>query len=163
MSILVIGYGNTLRSDDGAGVALAKRLVDDWQGRGIAAQALTVMQLVPELAFDIAADDVCAVVFVDAAASEGANAVQVRRIEGALSSPSLGHQLDPAALLLYAHLIAKRTVPAWLVTVPGINFGHGETTSPVVQRLVATAPWIAERLQREIERSLCMNLPLRKN
>jgi Ni,Fe-hydrogenase maturation factor len=49
MFILVIAYGNPLRRDDGAGVALAKKLVRYWQKRGITARLLVVTQLTPEL------------------------------------------------------------------------------------------------------------------
>jgi hydrogenase maturation protease len=154
VGILVIGYGNTLRRDDGAGVALAERLVDCWQQSGVSAQLLTVTQLVPELAFDIAADGVLAVVFVDAVAGAVDDAVQMRRIGPQVASPSLGHQLDPAALLLYARLIAGRTLPAWLVTVPGVEFDLGEEMSPAVRRLVATADRVADRLRLEIEECL---------
>lgn len=157
MSILVIGYGNTLRQDDGAGVALAERLVNGLQEQGVATQVLTVPQLAPELAVEIAAEGVQAVVFVDAAAGAEEDAIQVRRLDLDGASPSFGHQLDPAVLLRYAHLLAPQTPPAWLVTVPGVEFGHGETLSPQVQRLVATAEWVADYIQSEIEASLCTN------
>ena len=35
--VLVIGYGNSLRRDDGAGLVLAAALVDDWQANGLPA------------------------------------------------------------------------------------------------------------------------------
>jgi len=58
---LLIGYGNTLRSDDGAGQKIAN-IVSEWnlpQWR-----SLSVHQLTPELALDIAQADL--VIFVDA-------------------------------------------------------------------------------------------------
>ena len=58
---LVIGYGNRLRSDDGAGPRVAERLASD----GVAVRVCD--QLVPELADDLKGRAV--VVFVDAATS----------------------------------------------------------------------------------------------
>ena len=46
---LVIGYGNTLRGDDGVGVLVADAL----EGWNQAVRTLSVQQLTPELAADI--------------------------------------------------------------------------------------------------------------
>jgi hydrogenase maturation protease len=129
LSVLVIGYGNTLRQDDGAGVALAERLVTHWQGQGMPATLLATTQLAPEQAAEIASDGVTAVIFVDAAVGAPQDGVQIRRVENQEPSPGLGHHLDPAALMVYAHLLYRRTVPAWLVTVPGLAFDHGEEST----------------------------------
>jgi hydrogenase maturation protease len=158
--ILVIGYGNTLRRDDGAGVALAEWLAAWWQRRA-PVRLLTVTQLAPELATDIAGAEVSAVVFVDAAAGALHDQIQVRRLASDGGSPALGHQLDPAVLMVYARLFSERNPPGWLVTLPGVDFEHGEGLSPAVQRLLSTANMIADRLLIEIEEHFrCMNLPL---
>ena len=47
---LVIGYGNTLRSDDGAGVIAATRLAE----KSSTHQVIAVQQLTPHLAENIA-------------------------------------------------------------------------------------------------------------
>jgi hydrogenase maturation protease len=162
--ILLIGYGNTLRRDDGAGVKLAERLAVAMWAIGRPVKLLTVPQLVPELAADIADDSVAAVIFVDAAAGLFPPEITIHRIDRANPTPSLGHHLDPTALLTYAELLYGRSAPAWLVTVPGIDFGHGECLSPSVQRLLCNAPQVAEQLCGEIEACLsCTNLQLRNN
>jgi hydrogenase maturation protease len=149
MSTLVIGYGNTLRQDDGAGVALAERLVAHWQGQQIPATLVTVPQLVPELAAEIAAAGVTRVVFVDAAVGAPQAGVQIRLLGHNELSPSLGHHLDPAVLMAYTRLLYGRTVPAWLVTVPGVAFEYGEGLSAHVQAALATAPVLVDRILSE--------------
>jgi hydrogenase maturation protease len=148
--ILVIGYGNTLRRDDGAGVALAERLAALWQGQA-PVRLLTVTQLTPELAIDIAATDVGAVVFVDATVGALHEQIQVKGVAGDGGSPVLGHHLDPAVLMMIARLLNERNLPGWLVTVPGIDFNHGEGLSPPVQRLLSTAAAVANRLLAEMD------------
>jgi hydrogenase maturation protease len=155
--ILVIGYGNTMRRDDGSGVALAATLVEIWQAKGLPAALLTAVQLVPELAAEIAAHPVVAVVFVDAVAGLPPDAIQICRVQRKEASPALGHHLDPETLLTYAELLYECAVPAWIVTVPGVDFDHGEGVSQEVYRLLKNAPHLADELLAEIEdRVLCM-------
>lgn len=159
--VLVIGYGNTLRRDDGAGVALAQRLVMVGRARGWPLSLLLITQLAPEVAAEIAQETVKAVVFVDTAFAKlnvldgeyvvERPTIEVRRVDVDTASPSLGHHLDPAALLTYVHLLYGRDVPAWLVTVPGSDFDHGEGFSPEVYALLDKAPEVAERLYTKIE------------
>ncbi|HXF65046.1 MAG TPA: hydrogenase maturation protease [Caldilineaceae bacterium] len=150
--LLLIGYGNSLRRDDGGGVAMAQRLAHYcWCSRGLPVRLLTVTQLGPELAADLAAEDIIAAVFVDSAARDGPGPVQVERITSSALSPSLGHQLAPAALLVYAELLYGRCPRAWLVTVPGTDYSHGEGFSPRVEQLLTHTAAVADRLLAEIE------------
>jgi hydrogenase maturation protease len=162
--ILVIGFGNTLRRDDGAGLILAEALVADWLAQGIAVELLTTTQLLPELAASIGKENVNAVVFVDATVQNTQSAIQIVQIGLDSTSPSLGHHLDPATLLVYAALLYGRTPLAWLVSIPGRAFEHGQNFSPEVMRLLADAPALATHLLTKIESTLpCMNLPLLKH
>jgi hydrogenase maturation protease len=147
--ILIIGYGNSLRGDDGAGLLLAERLEQAWQAHQIAVERLAVQQLMPELAWDIAREAVEAVLFVDTrvvAPGETEPGLQISLVEAPVLSPSLGHHLDPAVLLTYARLLYGKTLPAWLVTVPGVDFEHGETLSQTAQQALDTAPEILIQL-----------------
>lgn len=143
-NIVVIGYGNTLRRDDGAGVALAEKLVAHWLTQDVPAQLLTSTQILPEMAADIGRNDgdddnpIEAVVFVDTAAQSSAEGIQIARVEPETASPSSGHNLNPATLLVYATLLYGGAPPAWLVTVPGVDFAHGQGFSPQV------AHWLNE-------------------
>lgn len=134
--ILLIAYGNSLRQDDGAGLRLAEQLARRWRQAGLRVRHLAVMQLTPELAVDIAAPCVAAVVLVDTRAvtpdTPTPAAVEVTRLEPARgATPSLGHHFDPAVLMAYAALLMEghAAPPAWLVTAPGVAFAFEETLS----------------------------------
>ena len=91
--LLVIGYGNTLRSDDGVGAKVAAA-VDELGLPGVA--ALVRHQLTPELAEPIS--EARAVVFVDAAV-DAATEVQLRPLEPAAGAQLMAHAADPRTLL----------------------------------------------------------------
>jgi hydrogenase maturation protease len=149
-AVIVIGYGNSLRQDDGAGIVLAERLASCWRYKGALVQLLTTRQLAPELAAEIALPETAAVVFVDTQAGKLGDPVEVKSLMETAQSPGLGHQLGPAALMTYVALLAGRNVPAWLVTVPGVAFDHGEGFSATSQAALDRAPALAERLWLEI-------------
>lgn len=150
--ILLIGYGNDLRQDDGAGLILAERLEQAWRNQGVAVKLLPVHQLTPELAAEIAEPGISTVVFVDArviAAGEVGPQVQMQSLNREPLSPSLGHHLDPATLLLYADRLYGRRPSAWLITVPAVDFGYTENLSQITQQALATAHTLpAELLAR---------------
>lgn len=137
---LLIACGNNLRQDDGAGLLLADGLAARWQAEKRPFRHIQVQQLVPELALDIAAEEVKEVWFVDSrvAQDETDTAVHIRPIYPDPQSPALGHQLSPEMLLLYARgLFEKRPLAeqpiARQITVPGFHFGHVETVSAACQ------------------------------
>lgn len=76
--VLVIGYGNVLRSDDGVGVHAAGRLARDPRLARVDVRA--VVQLAPELAADFA--EMSLVVLVDASVDAAPGQVLVRRLGG---------------------------------------------------------------------------------
>ncbi len=142
--ILIIAYGNDLREDDGAGLVLAEQLASVWQVKGLTVQSVAVQQLAPELAADIAGEDVTAVIFVDTRMTTSPFDLSVAVVPlqpGTELSPSMGHHVQPNVLLAYAQaLYVTETVPpAWLVTVPGTRFGYGETISDVALSAIREA------------------------
>ena len=74
--VLIVGYGNPLRSDDGIGWHAARLLATDPRLDG--ARVLARHQLAPELAADVSRASL--VVLVDAAAKGDPGSVAVRRI-----------------------------------------------------------------------------------
>jgi hydrogenase maturation protease len=170
--IVVIGYGNTLRRDDGAGIALAEKLVAHWLAHGIPAQLLTSTQLLPEMAAEISNDRVESVVFVDAAAHNANSGIQISRVAAGPASPSSGHNLEATTLLVYADVLYGHCPHGWLVTVPGTDFAHGEGLSPGVTKwltndhdVAAIASQLLAEIHTEIphrntESSQCTNLEL---
>ena len=85
MTVLIIGYGNPLRGDDGVGwrvaEAVAAALPDG------AAEVLTVHQLTPELAELMSRAD--RVIFIDAAAEGEAGEVSCFALKSAGKQPAL--------------------------------------------------------------------------
>lgn len=141
---LFIGYGNSLRRDDGAGPELVKMLREDAEFDDI--RAIEVHQLVPELAVEIASSDVTAVLFLDACVAmvnadghDAGNNVILRKLDGVGATPALGHHCDPSTLLMYAEHLYGRKPPAWLVTIPGVDFDYGEGFSELTRSSLAVA------------------------
>jgi hydrogenase maturation protease len=130
---LVIGFGNELRGDDGAGPKVAAA-VAQWNLRGV--RALSCHQLPPELADPIARARL--VIFVDAVAG-AARAVQVRELAPRDGVRSIGHSSDPRALLALARAVFGRCPRAWLVTIPAIDFDVGGPLSSVAKEGIQAA------------------------
>ncbi len=122
--VLVIGYGNPLRGDDGIGPAVAAE-VDAIGLPGV--RVLIVHELTPELTADLA--DVQLAVFVDAAT--GSPPVAVTRLDTATPAPPLTHTADPRALLALARAVYGIAPGAWLVTAAGDDFGFRDGLSSV--------------------------------
>jgi hydrogenase maturation protease len=75
-SVLVIGYGNTLRRDDGVGVRAAELMAADPRFAGV--EVLTAYQLTPELSLDLGTASL--VIFVDADVRGLPGAIDVREL-----------------------------------------------------------------------------------
>ncbi|MGB7767391.1 MAG: hydrogenase maturation protease [Verrucomicrobiia bacterium] len=130
---LVIGYGNTLRSDDGVGAKVAAAVAE----RALpGVVALVRHQLTPELAEPVS--EARAVVFVDAAV-DAATEVQVRQLEPAAGAQLMAHAADPRSLLAFAQQLFGRCPPAWWLTIPVENLEFGEELSPLARRGYETA------------------------
>lgn len=139
-SVLVIGYGNTLRRDDGLGwraaEALAERLTPD------DVQIMTCHQLTIELAEVVSRSSF--VVLIDAARDDPPGAVFVRDVKPDPDAwQSLLHYMTPEALLASAQALYGTTPRAYLVTVNGLNFEVGEGLSAEVQ---AALPACVDRI-----------------
>jgi len=140
--ILLIGYGNTFRRDDGAGPALA-RMVKEKSSRGDI-RVITPHQLTPELAEELAAPDVTGVMFMDAAVVSGddprfAGSIVPRVLECTPHSSCFGHHFPPTALLTYSKFLYGVLPPAWLISIPGHDFGFGEGFSEKTEHMLCMA------------------------
>lgn len=120
--VLVVGIGNDLCGDDGAGRRIAERL-EDASGPGTC--VCSVHQLLPELVEELAGRAL--VVFVDA--DRGVTAARTQPVQPAAPGRSFTHHLGPASLLELARTIGIEPPPAVLVRVPAVEFGHGSALS----------------------------------
>lgn len=135
---LVIGYGNTLRRDDGLGV-LAAEAVAERALPGVC--VLTALQLLPELAEPIAAVE--RVVFVDARVDDRESGVVERRLDpsdaGAAGGLGWTHVASPAVLLHLAARVYGHRPEAWVVSIPAFDLGYGEGLSESATSALAEA------------------------
>lgn len=140
MKTLVIGYGNTLRRDDGAGVVAARRLARECPGTTV----VTVQELHPEIAEEVAGCDM--VIFLDA--SVRMRGVCVTRILPEGEAPGAeGHALTPAGVLgLCTALYGQAPEEALLVEIPAFEFGFGERMSEGTLRMIDCAAQLVSEL-----------------
>lgn len=142
-TVLILGYGNPLRGDDGAGWAAVERL----QARGLPAgvDALVQHQLLPEVI--PAVSEVGLAIFVDATTTGEPGAVQVQPVQagGSLVKP-FTHQLDPETVVANALALYGRAPQAQLITISGKSFGYEETLTDVVETAVAEAVETIEKM-----------------
>jgi hydrogenase maturation protease len=144
--VLVVGFGNPLRGDDGVGCSAAGLLAADPRLEG--ATILARHQLTPELATDIASASL--VVLIDASVDDGAaGSVAVRSIQPRRDSPlSWSHHLDPAALAGLADALYDHVPPMVLISVTGAEFTGADRLSPAVQRVLRE---VVERVARAVQ------------
>lgn len=131
--LLVIGYGNTLRRDDGVGPKVAEA-VAELNLPGVCSFACA--QLTPELAEPIA--HAKRVVFVDAAV-DSPREVQLRKLAPAGASQIMAHAADPRTMLALARDLYGRAPTAWWLTIPVEELGFGEELSVLAKAGIGTA------------------------
>lgn len=128
--VLIIGYGNPLRGDDGLGWQAARRLVGEVRD-GV--EVVACHQLMPELAEPLSRAH--RAVFIDAAAPGGSpGSIVMSVVQPRPAAPgAFSHHLDPSGLLELARSLYGNAPPAELITVSGQQFDFGEQLSPPVQ------------------------------
>jgi hydrogenase maturation protease len=127
--VLVVGYGNTLRTDDGLGWYAAERLAADPRFHGV---VLRRHQLMPELALDVSA--AALVVLVDASHGPPAGTFTVERVERASGAGTTwSHHLSPHSLVALAHELYGRAPDVFLVSCGVESIEMGDCLSPVVE------------------------------
>lgn len=127
--ILIIGIGNSLRSDDGVGWHVAHELGGQLSAGDV--DVLALQQLMPEIAEPISHAE--KVLFVDAVEGGNPGSVRVQRIVPAQESHIDSHHLTPMTLLRLALELYDRCPEAFLLTVVGESFSPGEQFSPPVR------------------------------
>lgn len=133
IQLLVIGYGNTLRSDDGVGVRVAEA-VERLNLPGV--RTFTSQQLSPEHADLISQAE--RVVFVDAAV-DAPQEVQWRELTPGDTTQLMAHAADPRTMLALARDVFGHAPQAWWLTIPAEQLGFGEALSPRAQNGLAEA------------------------
>jgi hydrogenase maturation protease len=131
--LLIIGYGNTLRRDDGVGPRVAEA-VEELHLPNV--HTLACQQLSPEHADPISRADT--VIFVDASV-EAPLEVQFRQLEPGDSTQLMAHAADPRTMLALARDVFGHAPTAWWLTIPAFTMDFGETLSAATQSGFSTA------------------------
>ena len=124
--LLIIGYGNPLRGDDGIGWRISDQLArraGDWT------KVVAAHQLTPELAEPISEADL--VIFIDACYDGQPGSWTCESIRpDSKSSDSFTHQATPAKLLSFTKTLFGPGPEALLISVTGGSFDCGDELSP---------------------------------
>jgi hydrogenase maturation protease len=137
--VLVIGYGNTLRGDDAAGIKAAE-LISQHHPE---IECVFVHQLVPELAEQIAEYDV--VFFIDA--QKDIIQSNVRLITPSIEADQpRTHFISPESLLaLSQQLYQCLPTKTYVAGIPASQFEFSEELSPQTDRAVYECVAIVEK------------------
>jgi len=128
--VLVIGYGNPLRGDDGLGWHAAQHLAPALAG--FDTEIITCHQLTPELSEAVSRAD--RVLFVDARTGGPPGALKVQKVTSIEpQAPTFSHRFEPAALLAAARRIYGASPEGFVLSVVGRSFAYSEQLSSEVQ------------------------------
>jgi len=118
--ILLIGYGNPGRLDDGLGPALAVRLeAQSIDGLSVDAD----YQLTVENAFDVAQYDI--VIFADAAI-KGKEPFFFKKLHSQPQHNFSSHNISPEAILFFAKTLFHAKTEAYILGIRGYEFNEFE-------------------------------------
>jgi hydrogenase maturation protease len=131
--LLVIGYGNPLRNDDGVGQQVAQAFAAR-SGPREDVEILALHQLTPELAEPISRAH--KVIFVDASADSTPGAITYHPVTPtpAQDGSAFTHNTSPTGLLAGARDLYGSCPEGLLITIGGASFELGETLSEPVQK-----------------------------
>ncbi|MDJ0922972.1 MAG: hydrogenase maturation protease [Acidimicrobiia bacterium] len=125
MKTLVVGYGNDLRGDDGAGRIVADRIAAlEIPGVEVRSQS----QLTPELTLEMVAAD--RVIFVDASLDVAATTSE-RISAGAEEDSGWTHHVTPQGLLTMTGAVGPVPAHAYVVSIPVADLEVGMELSPI--------------------------------
>lgn len=147
--ILVVGYGNPLRSDDSFGLRAVEQLKKDIKGQEV--ELLECQQLTPELAERLSRVDLALFVDADTDGVSGMTHTHSLAPRREQNSDSLMHHLDPAGLLGLAEALYKKSPKAMLLTVTGECFGYGTQLSAEVAKAL---PGVVHHIEEIVEETL---------
>lgn len=140
--ILIIGYGNPHRGDDGVGYHAAEQF-EAMNKDHVTVQTIATEELKPEMVEDVSKSDL--VVFIDASNNRG----EPGTVWGQEIRPDddcdgvFSHDLTPCVLLAASKVIYHRVPEAVLICIKGENFGFSAHLSPAVE---AALPKVFDRL-----------------
>jgi hydrogenase maturation protease len=128
--ILVVGYGNPLRADDGLGCHVARHIAHHLRGDE-RVEVIPCHQLAPEIAKNLAGADFA--IFVDASTDgEPGTIIETTVAPDAEFTGKFGDTMTPGTLLAAAKALHGKCPQAVLFTMTGWCFDFGEHMSQIV-------------------------------
>ena len=144
--LLVIGYGNSLRGDDGIGPCVADA-IGRLRLRGV--RPLQCPLLAPELADPISHAQ--KVIFVDATVEPG-DEIRWRELEPGETSQLMTHAADPRTLLALARDVFGHAPKAWWLTIPVEDIGFHLGLSPLAEQNFDVAVKMIQSFYRPLKK-----------
>ena len=129
--VLIIGYGNRLRTDDAVGAEAADLLMEYYRNDP-RVRVISSHQLLPEMARDVAEADF--LLLLDADAGRIPGTITKKAITACADAGSFTHDCTPAALLLAAQSLYGRGPEAVSLTLAAASFELGMELSPIARR-----------------------------
>ncbi len=128
--VFVIGFGNPLRGDDGAGRRVVSELESGLMD-GVNVELRECIQLLPEHAADVANADL--VFFADASLLDEPGKVVLREVYGEDGDGGVNHFGSPEDVLKKARDLYGAKCRAYVCSIGGRDFGLSEELSPQVR------------------------------
>jgi hydrogenase maturation protease len=149
MKTLTIGYGNSLRGDDGVGPWVAEQ-VAAWNLPEV--RSLSVHQLTPELAAEMAEAEV--VFFIDACAIKaGKTQARIDPVASQTGRSQLNHLWSPSVLLHLANTLYDADPVTYQILIPAIQFDYGAPLSAIA---LEGSNWSLETLKNYVANTLAI-------
>jgi hydrogenase maturation protease len=154
--VLVLGFGNTLRRDDGVGAVAARALAADARLAGDDVEVRECYQLLPEMALDLAQASL--VIFVDADARGLPGSIEIHQVDpetaaradaDARGEPGASsHHVGGGELVALARTLTGHAPRAVAIGIGVTDLELGEGLSPPVE---AAVPKVADIVARLVE------------
>ncbi|HVT88330.1 MAG TPA: hydrogenase maturation protease [Tepidisphaeraceae bacterium] len=141
--VLIIGYGNTLRGDDGLGRVVAVELGHTMDPSVV--RVIDCHQLTPDLSEPLSKARLA--IFVDAREGSPPGDIECDKLTiESCNNSDLVHHLTPQRLLAISKALYGSKPEAYAFSVGGEEWGYCETLSPKVQAAVPVLIGWIERL-----------------
>lgn len=158
---LIIAYGNPDRQDDGAGWYVLQKIAhlrnipvtsyndDFYELLGHNPDVFFTLQLTPELSDLVNAyDEVC---FIDASVGSNNTQLDVRSLQAAHHLSPLSHHLSPETLLDITKSTYTKYPSAYLLTIPGKDFGFSDQlSSQALLAAEAAVKWLLDWMDQQV-------------
>ncbi len=143
--IIILGWGNSQRQDDGLARIALERL--ELTGLPPEVELVHADQLLPEHAAIASQADV--LIFVDASTTGPPGEIRVERVFADGKFPSPSHHLSPSSLLTLLQTVYGVAPEAYCATLRGETFEFGEGLSASTEELLPSFVTEISRIVRE--------------